>query len=72
MVETIGVSQFACQHFTEAGILGELITTPLFENGIGGASGQGTSKLRPKYPCSLVFSGSTTCNFENGRQNRCK
>jgi len=39
MVETIGVSQFACQHFTEAGILGELITTPLSENSIGGASG---------------------------------
>ena len=44
MVETIGVSQFACQQFTEAGILGELITTPLSENSIGGASGQGTSK----------------------------
>src|SRR6516225_4509567 len=28
-VETIGGSQFACQQFTEAGILGELITTPL-------------------------------------------
>src|SRR6516164_1138607 len=34
MVETIGVSQFACQQFTEAGILGELITTPLSENSI--------------------------------------
>ena len=40
MVETIGVSQFACQQFTEAGVLGELITTPLSENSIGGASGQ--------------------------------
>jgi hypothetical protein len=38
MVKTIGVSQFACQQFTEAGILGELITTPLSENSIGGAS----------------------------------
>jgi hypothetical protein len=55
MVETIGVSQFACQQFTEAGILGELITTPLSENSIGDASGQGTSKLPPKYPCSLAF-----------------
>jgi hypothetical protein len=55
MVETIGVSQFACQQFAEAGILGELITTPLSENSICGASGQGTSKLRPKYPCSLAF-----------------
>src|SRR5262252_1835655 len=27
-----GVSQFACQQFTEAGILGELITTSLSEN----------------------------------------
>jgi hypothetical protein len=43
MVETIGVSQFACQQFTEGGILGELITTPLSENSISGASGQGTS-----------------------------
>jgi hypothetical protein len=48
------VSQFACQQFTEAGILGELITTALREQH-GGASGQGTSKLRPKYPCSLAF-----------------
>ena len=55
MVETIGVSQFACQQFTEAGILGELITTPLSENSVGGASGQGISKLQTKYPCSLPF-----------------
>ena len=55
MVETIEVPQLACQQFTEAGIPGELITTPLSENSIGGALGQGTSKLRPKYPCSLAF-----------------
>ena len=55
MVETIGVFQFACQQFTEAGILGELITTPLSENSIGGASGQGANKLRANYPCSLAF-----------------
>jgi hypothetical protein len=52
MVETIGVSQFACQQFTEAGILGELIISPLSD---GGAAGQDTSKLRPKYPCLLAF-----------------
>ena len=47
MVETIGASQFACQQFTEAGILGELITTPLSENSVGGASGQGIKKISP-------------------------
>jgi len=55
MVETIGVPQFVCQQFTEAGILGELITTLLSENSLGGASGQGTGKLRPKYPSLLAF-----------------
>ena len=52
MVETIGVSQFACQQFTEAGILGELIATPLSENSIGGALGQGTMAMMTTSMCA--------------------